>query len=201
MIDLDRARRRLRHARAVAGMRRESEEAHRRGLRPVHMLHVGKTGGTAVKAALRDADPPGIRLMLHSHGVSLADLPAADETFLFLRDPITRFVSGFNSRQREGRPAHYRPWTSPEREAFAAFPTAEALALALASTNKGERDRAEVAMGGITHVRSHLADWLVDADHVRAWREHILFVGWQETLEADFARLLSLLDLPPAITR
>jgi len=197
MIDLDRARRRLRHARTVARLRHESGEARRRGLRPVHMLHVGKTGGTAVKAALRNASSPGIRLMLHPHGVSLADLPAADETFFFLRDPIARFVSGFNSRQREGRPAHYHPWTKPEREAFATFPSAEALALGLASTDDAERGRAEAAMAGITHVRSHLADWLVDADLVRARRERILLVGWQETLEADFGRLLSLLNLPP----
>jgi len=64
MVALDSVRRRLRHTRTVARLRRESAAVRRRGLRVVHMLHVGKTGGTAVKAALRKADSPGIRPML-----------------------------------------------------------------------------------------------------------------------------------------
>ena len=109
------------------------------------MLHIRKTGGTAVKAALSAIDAPkGLRLMLHPHRVSLADVPAADEVFFFLRDPVARFVSGFESRRREGRPAHYHPWNPAERRAFERFATAEALASALAphdDDNATQRNR------------------------------------------------------------
>ncbi len=197
MIELDLLRRRLRHARTVGRLRREADDARREGLRVVHMLHIGKTGGTAVKAVLLGQSPPGTRLMLHHHGVSLADLPADDDVFFFLRDPVTRFVSGFESRRREGRPAHYHPWSPAERAAFGRFPSAEALALALGASDPVERTRAAKAMNGITHVRSRLADWLVDEDLVRARRERIVFVGWQESLDVDFARLVELLGLAP----
>ena len=160
------------------------------------MLHIRKTGGTAVKAALSAVDAPkGPRLMLNPHRVSLADIPAADEVFFFLRDPVARFVSGFESRRREGRPAHFHPWNSAERRAFERFATAEALATALRASPDERRD-AERAMNGINHVRSRLSDWLGDEDLLRARRDRIILVGWQETLDVDFRRLVGLLGLP-----
>jgi hypothetical protein len=163
------------------------------------MLHVPKTGGTAVKAALAGQTPPGVRLLLHSLGVALADLPPDDELFLFLRDPVARFVSGFEGRRREGRPAHYRPWTPAERRAFERFPSADVLALALRSDKDDERQRAQAAMKIIRHGRDHFSDWLGDSDLVRSRRDRILLIGWQETLEQDFAALRGLLGLPADI--
>ena len=51
-------------------------------------------------------------------------------------------------------------------------------------------------MNGINHVRSRLSDWLGDEDLLRARRDRIILVGWQETLDADFRRLVDLLGLP-----
>ena len=133
VIPFDRVRYQLRRVRTVVAMRYESSAARAQGRRVVHMLHVGKTGGTAVKSALRQQASPTIKMFLHPHHVSLADIPPDDEVFLFLRDPVSRFVSGFESRRREGRPAHYHPWNRHERAAFERFSTAEELALTLAS--------------------------------------------------------------------
>ena len=161
------------------------------------MLHIRKTGGTAVKAALSGIQPPqGFRLFLHPHRVSLGDVPASDEVFFFLRDPVARFVSGFESRRREGRPAHYHPWTQAERRAYERFQTAEALARALTSHDDAERHAAEQAMNSINHVRSRLTDWLGDEQQLKIRRDRIILVGWQETLDADFRRLVDLLELP-----
>jgi hypothetical protein len=202
---VSRTRRSLRHrvgdARVSAAVRANSILGRARGERVVHMLHIRKTGGTAVKAALTGIRPPaGLRLMLHPHRVSLRDVPARDEVFFFLRDPVARFVSGFESRRREGRPAHYHPWTQAERRAYERFATAEALATALTSTDVAERHAAEQAMNSINHVRSRLADWLVDDQLLNARLERIILVGWQETLDADFLRLVGLLGLPSGIT-
>jgi hypothetical protein len=161
------------------------------------MLHIRKTGGTAVKAALTGVEAPAkVRLMLHPHRVSLSDVPSSDEVFFFLRDPVARFVSGFESRRREGRPAHYHPWNPSERRAYERFQSAEALARALTSDNVEERRAAERAMNGINHVRSRLSDWLGDEALLKSRRSRILLVGWQETLDFDFRRLVELLGLP-----
>jgi hypothetical protein len=195
------ARRSLRHRAGdlivVTRLRASAALARRRRERVVHMLHIRKTGGTAVKAALARAAPvTGLRVMTHPHRVSLRDIPASDEVFFFLRDPVARFLSGFESRRREGRPAHYHPWTPAERRAFERFPTAESLALALASADDAERRPAEQAMQTMNHVKSHLRDWLNGEALLRSRRELIILVGWQETLDADFARLGDLLGLP-----
>jgi hypothetical protein len=202
---VSRARRSLRYragdARVNAGVRANSLIGRVRGQRVVHMLHIRKTGGTAVKAALAAVEtPPGLRLMLHPHRVSLDDVPASDEVFFFLRDPVARFVSGFESRRREGRPAHYHPWSQAERRAYERFSTAESLATALTSVDDAERHAAERAMNSINHVKSRLSDWLGDEALLKARRSRILLVGWQETLDLDFRRLVDLLGLPPDTT-
>ena len=74
--------------------------------RPLHFLHIGKTGGTAVKHALKPVAAAG-HLMLHGHDVRLHDVAPGEQVFFFLRDPLSCFVSAFYSRQREGRrPGH-----------------------------------------------------------------------------------------------
>ena len=42
-----------------------------------------------------------------------------DEVVVILRDPVARFVSGFNSRQRQGMPKHFNAWKPAEERAFA----------------------------------------------------------------------------------
>jgi hypothetical protein len=166
-----------------------------RGVERIHMLHVGKTGGTALKAGLAEAHPERARLMLHGHCVSLSDVPAGESCFFFVRDPVSRFVSGFLSRQRQGRPRHDCPWTEAEREAFARFATANALALALSGPDE-DRRRAGEAMAGITHVRDHYWRWLCDEPYLRKRWPDLLFVGSQERFDSDVAALSTLLKSP-----
>src|SRR3954451_8994571 len=178
--DLFASIRRQYRQRMIAGaLRRASADGRRHGARVVHMLHVPKTGGTAVKAALEEAQlPPGLRVLLHGHGMSLRNIPREDDVFFFLRDPVDRFVSGFEMRRREGRPRHYRAWDAAERRAFTHFGSAQELALALGSASTSERAEAERAMRSIPQVRNHLADWLVNEKEARARRERVVFVGW-----------------------
>jgi Sulfotransferase family len=161
----------------------------------LHFLHIRKTGGTAIKHALANA-PAAFELLLHPHEKRLMDIPAGEPVFFFLRDPVTRFVSGFNSRKRQGMPRYHYPWSDGEREAFARFPTADTLASALTSSEARTRDAAEQAMRDIPHISSRYGDWLGNAAYLETRIDDLFFIGFQERLEADLARLTARLGLP-----
>ena len=107
-----------------------------------------RAGGTAIKHAMGSAQASisgdGARLPyvvhLHRHAVGLRDVPAGERFFFFVRDPVGRFVSGFYSRQRKGRPRYSGQWSEREREAYRRFGTPDQLASALSSVNDEERN-------------------------------------------------------------
>ena len=70
----------------------------------VHILHIRKTGGSAVKESLGPYTMTDkFRIKLHGHSFTLKDVPKGEKVVFFLRDPFTRFVSGFYSRKRKNR--------------------------------------------------------------------------------------------------
>ncbi len=169
----------------------------------MHFLHIGKTGGTAFKHAITTARRQNARygaltpaLHLHPHSVHLRDIPKGDRFFFFLRDPISRFVSGFYSRQNQGQPRHFVPWRPGEKEAFERFSTPNQLALALSSRDAAETDRAETAMRTVAHVRDSYWKWFEREDYFLSRLEDLFFIGFQKQLSADFEILKSKLRLP-----
>ena len=167
----------------------------------VHFLHIGKTGGSAIKYALREhLVSPRYQLQLRGHRIALSDIPPGDKAFFFLRDPVSRFVSGFYSRQRCGQPRRFVEWTPAERQAFTLFETANQLALALSSQDEREQQNAREAMRSITHLQTHYADWFGDQSYLLSRREDLFYIGFQETLSADFERLRTKLGLDPTVT-
>ncbi len=167
-----------------------------KGRPKAHFIHVGKTGGTAVKVALMPLRGAGTyELFLHGHGVSLRDIPEGDKVFYFLRRPESRYVSAFYSRQREGRPRLHIPWRPLEAVAFREFQTARQLALALSSEDKDLEARARMAMQNIFHVRDSFTRWFESEDYLAGRAADVLFVGFQERMDADFKALLTRLGL------
>ncbi len=173
-----------------------------------HFLHVGKTGGTAVKEALGAClDSGKYTLKLHRHKTTLADIPEGEKVFFFLRDPVTRFVSGFYSRYRKGAPRYNRPWNADEQYYFTRFQTPNALALSLSSADVEVRTRATKAMQSINHVKSCYCDWFLSREYFLSRIKDILFIGFQESLSADFNSLKTKLclsrdvSLPMSTTR
>jgi len=161
-----------------------------------HFLHIGKTGGSAVIHALKPHRQSGkYKLVLHPHSTKLNDITVGEKVFFFLRDPITRFVSGFNSRKRKGQPRYNRQWDPPEAQAFAHFDTANELAEALSDRDANRREEARQAMEGIQHVRDAVWKWFQDPHYFSSRINDVLFVGFQESLESDFRRLLIILEL------
>jgi hypothetical protein len=162
----------------------------------VHVLHIGKTGGTAVKHALApvlSTAVPG--LQLHQHQTRLRDIPCGEQVVFFVRDPISRFVSGFHSRQRQGQPRHNFPWSDGERQAFAQFSTPAELGIALSSLDSDRRTAALQAMKNIGHVRSSYWDWFDNEAYFLSRTRDLFFIGFQETLAEDFGRLRCKLHL------
>ena len=131
-------------------------------------------------------------LQLHPHAVTLADIARGESVFFFLRDPIQRFVSGFNSRLRQGRPRLNRPWNEGEARAFGIFSTPNALAEALAV----RRDDALEAMAQIRHVNHPLSYWIGTSAILETRLCDVVWIGRTETLPQDFAVIRERLGLP-----
>ena len=142
-----------------------------RGMPVVYLLHIGKTGGTFLKALLRTpgalAEEP-VLFVPFGHNIRHDHLPGGARFLFATRDPLTRFVSGFHSRRRKGRPATFRDWSRAEAAAFARFPTPTALAEALSAADPATRAAARSAMAGIKHVAQPQAKWFPDRARLAA---------------------------------
>lgn len=172
------------------------EKSHATVAKMIHFLHIGKTGGSAIKAALSQAQLDG--LQLHPHRVRLADIPRGDGVIFFVRNPITRFVSGFYSRQRQGRPRYNSRWSKDEAAAFSMFHTPDHLASALSASDVRQRAAAHSAMQSIEHVRSTYYYW-IGSNEALLERMDDIFIGLQEELAADYDRLRQRLGVPVTI--
>lgn len=180
----------LRHRLSIARDRLRLWLARRRGDTIVHFLHISKTGGTALRHTLRKQRPRrGFHTVFHPHEATLRDIPRGEKVVFFLRDPCSRFVSGFTSRQQRGRPRYNVPWNAREQEAFDRFATPQALALALSSHDADDREAAGAAMRGIRLISDHYSYWLQDEGLLQARCQDIFHIGLQESLQADFEQL------------
>ena len=113
-----------------------------------------------------------------------------------VRDPVERFISGFNSRLRQGKPRYDTPWDDAERVAFAAFTSPDQLVHALALDDADERASAERAMRSIRHVKTSYWDWFENEAYLRSRLDDLLLIGRTERLADDFERLREALTLP-----
>jgi len=167
-----------------------------RGKQVVHFLHVSKTGGTAIKHVLKlHLATPEYAIVLHGHRQTLRDVPKSDKVIFCLRDPISRFVSGFYSRLRQGQPRYFVRWSADEEIAFRHFDTPNGLAQALSSADGEQRTQAEKAMRSIVHVKDSYARWLENEEYLLSRLSDIFLIGFQETLEQDFEQLRTKLGI------
>jgi len=164
-------------------------------VRVVYFLHIGKAAGSQVKQMMAQVNEQrrDIRLQGLTHDVFLRDLPEPADYFFSIRDPVSRFRSGFYSRKRRGRPLNDIAWTDHEATAFASFEHASDLAEALFAP--GETGlRAVAAMKSIRHTAQDQIDWFALTGDIFTVRPPV-WVLRQEHFDADFAVLLQRLGI------
>lgn len=167
---------------------------------PLHVFHIGKTGGTALGLTLLEHEKKSrYRLVFGGHTLTLRNVPQGEMFMFVIRDPTDRFVSAFNGRLREDRPKYHYPWREEEKAAFAIFKTPDDLATALSSRNRKLRRSAEAAMRGIGHVNTTYSYWFVDEKTFKARIPDLFFIGFTERLTEDFELLKQKLGLPQEI--
>lgn len=166
---------------------------------PAHFLHISKTGGSAIKQAIRSAGEPETKfgkLHLQPHPFTLAEVPMDHEVFFCLRDPVSRFVSSFYSRKRQGRPKYFRKWNQEERVAFQIFETPQELGTALAGRDREARRQAVAALEGLRQVKRGLGKWLSNTTVLKRRSSKIIYIARQETLDEDWEQLKEVLGYP-----
>lgn len=174
------------------------------GYKIIHFLHIGKTGGTAIKSTM--LENKGVvqkkflikdkhLFALHKHDFHLDKVRKGEFAFFVIRDPIERFVSGFYSRMRKGLPHKYNRWKPEEEYAFSIFETPNQLAEALSNESEKVRNDATNAMKHILHVRNSVWEWFLSEDYLASNREKILYILKQKNLNEDFSSFQKLLQV------
>ncbi len=157
----------------------------------IHFLHVGKTAGTQIAAAIEqiNAAMGSEFIVKHPHAVRLTQLGPKPRYFFSTRDPAARFRSGFYSRKRKGRPRNDVDWTPHEALAFARFEHANDLAEALFEEGPRGND-AVAAIRSISHTSRNLVDWFERRGQLFEVCPPLWIVR-QEQFESDLAILLA----------
>jgi hypothetical protein len=162
-------------------------------LREIAFLHIGKNAGTQIMHLAQQLKGHGVQVHQLPHARKLYEVPPALNYFFSIRDPITRFKSGFYSRKRKGQPRIHVEWTRPEALAFARFQHANELAEALFRTDAAGYEAAQ-AIQSIRHTAMQQIDWFERVGFLDL-RPPVWIIR-QENFAADFGVFLARLGLP-----
>jgi hypothetical protein len=158
----------------------------------VNLLHIGKTGGSAIKNTIKEKNiiltNANYEIKLCGHDKILGT--SSGFYAFFVRDPIERYVSGFLSRLRKGQPLYDVPHSPDEELAFKNFGTPNQLAETLSSTDPVRNQLAISAMESIFHVKNGLKYYLGGRQNLINNMDRILYVGRTEFLDDDFPQML-----------
>lgn len=125
----------------------------------IAFLHIGKNAGTQIRHIAQQINQNGnLEIIGFPHHTKLIDLPKDMPYFFSIRNPISRFKSGFYSRKRKGQPRLNIPWTEHEAIAFNTFQHANDLAEALFEPGHFGTKAIE-AMQSIVHTSMQQIDW------------------------------------------
>ena len=157
--------------------------------RAIFFLHIGKNAGSQIKRLTkqmeRRADSVFVAL---PHDRGFGSLPRGARYFFSIRNPITRFKSGFYSRMRKGAPRYDYEWSAHERAAFERFEHANDLAEALFLDDESGIAACAAALS-ITHTAMHQVDWFSRAGFALEQNPPIWIIR-QEHFSQDFAKFL-----------
>ena len=166
------------------------------------LLHIGKTGGTAANAVIKANNKLGVGEFVncYKHKVGLQDVAddnMCERLMFFIREPVARYISAFNSRLRMGYPRHHGEWSPREEIAFEHFKTPNQLAEALSSEDPKRRQLAHDAMIGIRHLRRAYEHYLGSVELLEQEKDRIYFIAQTETFGPDFDLMRKLIGVSP----
>jgi len=163
----------------------------------IAFLHIGKNAGTQVMHVAAKLKDYGINIRKFGHDMKLSQLPNDAKYFFSIRRPESRFLSGFYSRKRKGKPRIYSEWSEHEAVAFSLFEDANDLAENLFS--KGDiGKKARMAIKSISHTGMQQVDWFQRCAFID--QRPPLTIIRQENFASDMQRLLNLLNLDVDVT-
>jgi hypothetical protein len=162
-------------------------------MREIAFVHIGKNAGTQIMHLAQQLKPHGMLVHQLPHSKKLYDVPLAMNYFFSIRDPITRFKSGFYSRKRKGQPRIYAEWTRSEAAAFGYFEHANHLAEALFQQDEAGYLAAQ-AIQSIRHTAMQQIDWFERIGFLDL-RPPVWIIR-QENFTQDFEVFLRKLGLP-----
>jgi hypothetical protein len=164
----------------------------------LQFLHIGKAGGNSIKFAFEKGletsghqatgDHKSIKTWGHKYKLGFFADDA--EYIVNVRDPVSRFYSGFYSRKRKGKPKKDVPHTLFERIAFRNFAHANELAEALSNSSVLRRINAAIAMTTIGHVSQLLCSWFTVKSLQKQPPFAVLELGTLQACMSDLARKL-----------
>ncbi|WP_200181338.1 sulfotransferase family 2 domain-containing protein [Ectothiorhodospira mobilis] len=156
----------------------------------IHYLHIGKCAGTQIGNIIRQINEGCGRSVIvkNGHDVSLRDIPKGSDFFFSIRDPLSRFVSGFYSRKRKGRPRIYSGWSSYEEFSFGEFEEANDLAESLFECGLRGR-QAAAAIKSMRHTAQDQFDWFCCCGSFLFVRPPVWIIR-QEYFEGDLREFL-----------
>lgn len=127
----------------------------------IHFLHIGKCAGTQIMHLARQINELTNKgkIVKHNHDFFLINLDIHQKYFFSIRNPISRFLSGFYSRKRKGQPRLYSEWSIYEERAFSNFEHANDLAESLFIDGIYGM-KAFAAMKAIRHTAQNQSDWV-----------------------------------------
>ena len=182
---------------------------------PLIFTNIGKNAGTALRRGFAESAIRPLQIRILDHGDPLiAPLDAFPERSLCicLRDPITRYLSGWRSRYERGFPDHWEPqkgWRFGLEKIFRHYDTPEKYFRAIMQGQTEAwlpnhfRPQAEV-LGGLAHVEQHLDrfNFILQFEHLA---EHWQLLHARYDLPAPELPLLHNADhgrpYPPDLTR
>ena len=126
-------------------------------------FHIGKTSGTKINSIFKKKIINNINIIKTQHNLKKRHINLNQNYFFSIRNPVNRFLSGFYSRKRKGKPRLYKDWSTEERQAFKKFKSANQLAESLFLKSKKGQDAIR-AIQSIGHCNSDQIDWFSGSD-------------------------------------
>lgn len=165
----------------------ETRNNPKRNAKDIHFLHIGKCAGSQIAQIARQVNriSDTRKIIKHRHDVFLRNINAQAYYFFSIRDPMSRFKSGFYSRKRKGPPRLNVEWNIDDTFAFETFEHANDLAESLfEKTERGHK--AWAAMKSIRHTAQNQSDWFYCRGSFLYTRPPIWILR-QEHFDADLA--------------